>query len=126
MMMYAGNVVGPTGPELVADVGKRTNSISKIGRSPIMPTKYCEREVMQRTIKEAAVHRAIWTVVFPRPVCIEQSHDDALCAVLNGRVTDLHLVYPLGHRIVVHLFDLILVHYRFDHEFGPVAVYFGR
>src|SRR5690349_8986280 len=91
-----------------------------------MPAKNGPRQIVQRAVKKPAVYRSIRTVVLARPVSIEQPHDNALGAVLQRRIADLHFVDPLRHRVVVELLDLILVHHRFDHQIGPVAIDFRR
>src|SRR5262249_31226982 len=77
-------------------------------------------------IEKSAIHRAIRTVILAWSIRIEQPYDDCLSPILQRRVSDLHFVDPLRHRIVIQLFDFILVHYSLDHQIGPVAVNLGR
>ena len=90
-----------------------------------MPAKYNEGQALEGAIKKPAVYRAVRTVIFTWSISIEQAHYYGLGSMHNPRIGYLHLVYPFGHGVVIHLLDLVLVHHGFTHEFRPVTVNFG-
>ena len=90
-----------------------------------MAPKHGPGQAVEGAVEETAVHRAVGAVVFARAVGVEEANDDDSGPELRGRVTDLHLVDPLGHGVVVELLDFVLVHDGLDHQVRPVAIDLG-
>src|ERR1700750_2463821 len=102
-MMCAADVVGLARFEVFRDVRSGADSVGEKGRRAVMTAKNGVRLTRECTIKKAAVDRTIRTVILAWSIGIEKPDDDRLRFVLDRRVSHLHLVDPLRHRIVVHL-----------------------
>src|SRR5262245_50056499 len=125
-MSDATDVVGLTGLEVLADVSHCVHSVGKKRGCATVPPKDGKRKVIEGAVKETTVYRTIWTIVFARSISVEKAHDDGFGAILNSRISDLHFVHPLCHRVIIHLVDFILIHDRLNHQLWPVTVNFRR
>src|SRR4030095_11478608 len=124
MMMGAADVVGLSWFEVLCDSRSGADGVGEKGRGAVMTTKDRVRMASERAIEKAAVDRAIRTVILAWTVSVEETDDHRLCLVLDRRVSHLHFVDPFCHGVVVHLFDLVLIHDRLSHELPPVAIDF--
>src|SRR5262245_49766833 len=101
MVIGAADIVGFAGFKVLAYVRHRKHGISEKRGCPMMTAKNSERQSVESAVKEAAINRAIRTVIFPRPIRIEQPDNDRFSSVLDCRVSDLHFVDPFGHRVII-------------------------
>src|SRR5207249_4886267 len=102
------------------------NRIGQVGRGSRMTSKDYPWQTHKCTVEKSTVNRAIRAIIFTRPVGVEKTYYHTLCLILGGGIADLHLVYPLAHRIIIELFDLMLIHHAFNHELRPISIHFRR
>src|SRR5262249_26984941 len=121
------NVVNLTWLKVIDDIRKRTTRVFKICRCTIMSSVDGDGPTHQGVITEFCVNTAIRVVPLARPIGIEQTNYNRFCVVHDCRIAYLHFVYPLRHRIVVHLLDFSCVHDLLFHNVIVITIHFrGR